>query len=490
MLFLVPFVCAALAQRGSGSPVAVPTATSFSLADAPVACTNIEICRTRYNIVWSSLVTILACVWTAVHRNIPASMKARESRLRYFLARVFEIGMIVMVTLLVPEWILAWALRQLLNARAWERKRALLQGGKCRATERKTTEIGEPETIGSAANMASEEFILLDEVSPAVIGCHSEKKWDGEQPLAFEESKMVVDERAGRLSSSWTTRHGFFVVMGGFHFYDDGEPKHPLSPGDVVELVRSGDLVPPTEDEIRGWSQGDALSKALAVVQTLWFVVQCVSRHVEGLPITQLEVMTLAYAIITVAMYVAWWAKPQNVSGPVRITVKYRSPDPELLGQLEWYGRILNLIVGAQDNIVDLRKQPCVPTFYGGSTINDDNNVYGDIIALAIAMVFGAVHCAAWHYAFPSPTEQLIWRISSVAAVAVPGELFFVLLALWSTDSYRNRLRYISLSVFFSFCLYIVSRVLLLTLSFTTLRDLPYDAYKSVQWTLLIPHFT
>ncbi|KAI0062786.1 hypothetical protein BV25DRAFT_1825331 [Artomyces pyxidatus] len=90
--------------------------------------------------------------------------------------------------------------------------------------------------------------------------------------------------------------------MGGFYLFKSGEPQHPLSRQDVVELVRTGDLVPPTEDEIRGWSQGDGLSKTLAIAQTLWFVVQCVARRIEGLPITQLELMTLAYTTITIAM--------------------------------------------------------------------------------------------------------------------------------------------------------------------------------------------
>ncbi|KAI0062790.1 hypothetical protein BV25DRAFT_1825335 [Artomyces pyxidatus] len=90
---------------------------ALSITDTPATCTDIEICRTRYNIVWSSLVTILACVWTAVHRNIPGPTKAGESRLWRVVARVLELAHIVVVTLLVPEWVLAWAVRQLLNAR-------------------------------------------------------------------------------------------------------------------------------------------------------------------------------------------------------------------------------------------------------------------------------------------------------------------------------------------------------------------------------------
>ncbi|KAI0062785.1 hypothetical protein BV25DRAFT_1769140, partial [Artomyces pyxidatus] len=366
-------------------------------------------------IIWSSLVTIPACVWTAVHRNIPGPTKTGESRLWHIVVRVLEVVQIVVVTLLVPEWVLAWA--------------------------------------GTSCTSCTGMF-------NSFIG----------------------------LIAKWTTRHGFFVIMGGFHYYENGEPQHPLSRFDVVKLVEIGNLVPPTEDEIRGWSQGDALSKGLAVIQTLWFVVQCIARRVEDLPITQLEVMTLAYTTITIAMYVAWWSKPQNVGGPVRVAVK-TLPGPKSLRKFSWYWRMFYVITGVHDVLVDLTDEPCVPTFYGGGT-HGGNGADADIVALAVAMVFGAVHCAAWNYVFPSHIEGLLWRISSVAIVALPGAMLLVILPLWGLEGYTGVLQHILLPVFvISGPIYIAARLLLLALSFTTLRSLPYEAYQAVQWTLLIPHF-
>ncbi|KAI0056476.1 hypothetical protein BV25DRAFT_1813921, partial [Artomyces pyxidatus] len=189
--------------------------------------------------------------------------------------------------------------------------------------------------------------------------------------------------------------------MGGFHFYKNGMPQYPLSRYDVIVLVYSGQLVPPTDEEIRNWSQSDGLSKTLAVVQTLWFVVQAIARRVEGLPITQLEIMTLAYTSITVAMYVTWWDKPKNVSGPFRIAVK-ELPELVSVDEWTWYRHIFYLIAGWHDRSITLRKERRVPTFYGGGILGGDANTFGaDVIALIAAMVFGAVHCAAWHYVFP-----------------------------------------------------------------------------------------
>ncbi|KAI0059852.1 hypothetical protein BV25DRAFT_1889281 [Artomyces pyxidatus] len=426
MLFLLLFVCAFLLQFVSSSPVASPTISTISSNSTPFAvastsasdaCTDISICRTRYTIIWSSLVTILACVWTAVHRNVPAPEEPGESQVLRIVGKVWEAVRIVVVTVLVPEWVLAWAVRQFLNAR-----------------------------------------VVRDDLR--VAGCVAEQ---------------------------WTVRHGFFVAMGGFNYYMDGKPRHPLSHTEVVCLIGSGDLVPPTDEEIGNMSQGDVLSKTLAVVQTLWFVVQATARRIEGLPITQLEIMTLAYTVITVAMYVAWWDKPQNVGGPVRVPVK-ESPEPDEVEKEDdekWYIRIFVVIAGAQDQFVDLRKERRVPTFYGGGDTDDNNSLYADILALCAAMVFGAVHCLAWNYAFPSHAEKIIWRVSSLAIVALPVAILVSMLLAMMISRPSHLLVFL-----ISAPLYIAARSLLLALSFSTLRSLPPEAYRAVQWTLRIPHFT
>ena len=73
-------------------------------------CNDIHSCRTLTNLVWGSLITIFACTWTAIHRNIPRSSRGK-------LSSILEIGKIIVVALLVPEWVLAWAIRQFFNAR-------------------------------------------------------------------------------------------------------------------------------------------------------------------------------------------------------------------------------------------------------------------------------------------------------------------------------------------------------------------------------------
>lgn len=108
--------------------------------------------------------------------------------------------------------------------------------------------------------------------------------------------------------------------MGGFHQFDDDQPGVCLLPEDVITLVSAGVLTPPSEEEIKDRSKSDAFSKLIVLIQTLWFVMQCIARHIEHLPITELEVATLAYTVPILGIYICWWNKPLGVTQPIRIS--------------------------------------------------------------------------------------------------------------------------------------------------------------------------
>lgn len=287
------------------------------------------------------------------------------------------------------------------------------------------------------------------------------------------------------LHKDWELSHAFFAIMGGFHYYNDKGPVHPLHPYNVVELVKRGHLVPPTGDEIEDKSKGDALSKGVALIQTLWFVMQCIARRVEGLPISNLEVMTLAYTVITVAMYAAWWDKPLNVACAVRVRTKEvrkgATDDYESIWE-----RIFDYVIGQQDEKVDLRECKRVPTFWAAEA--SGNVGIADVIALLVATVFGAVHCIAWHFAliFQSHLEQQLWRYSAIAIIATPAALGVATTVAYLRDVSNAVI--IGIPYFLIAIIYIVARFILVVLSFTTLKHLPLDTYKTIVWTTFIPH--
>ncbi|KAF9474057.1 hypothetical protein BDN70DRAFT_962619 [Pholiota conissans] len=118
--------------------------------------------------------------------------------------------------------------------------------------------------------------------------------------------------------SRWTLTHGFFLQMGGFMLCEDGKPVQTLrggnSPRGIIYYIRNGTILPPkiTKDDIQDRSKGDTISKALIILQTTWFAVQCIARWSQRLPVTELEVVTLAYALLNGITYALWWKKPQN----------------------------------------------------------------------------------------------------------------------------------------------------------------------------------
>ncbi|KAJ7903370.1 hypothetical protein B0H14DRAFT_2328944, partial [Mycena olivaceomarginata] len=108
--------------------------------------------------------------------------------------------------------------------------------------------------------------------------------------------------------------HGFFLSMGGFWLSCHNQEQlddSPVGP-EFLATIRSIDA-----EDIMDKSKGDALSKGLALAQGLWFCVQYFARIHKHLAVTQLEVATLAFAVVNVFIWALWWGKPLGVQRPI-----------------------------------------------------------------------------------------------------------------------------------------------------------------------------
>lgn len=120
--------------------------------------------------------------------------------------------------------------------------------------------------------------------------------------------------------------------MGGFVFdTTDEEPFLPrsaprirLQPDGVAFLRKHAPEIIPTlsREEILDKSKADGLSKALACLQAGWFCTQIIARAIQNLPISLLELTTLAHAFCMIAAYILWWDKPFEVQEPVVINAR------------------------------------------------------------------------------------------------------------------------------------------------------------------------
>ncbi|KAG2159538.1 uncharacterized protein EDB93DRAFT_1218287 [Suillus bovinus] len=366
--------------------------------------------RTLWTIISSSILTLFACVYSAIHPNIPSH---KDSGYPHIIWR--QLSMIIMA-LIAPELIVTWAMRQRFSA------------------------------------------------------------------------------------DQWTQTHSFFVLMGGFMLYVDGEPYCTLQPNHILKLIHEKCIDVPTltAKQIHDKSKGNAISKGVVVLQVAWFVIQLITRAIYHLETTQLEVGTLAFAVLNFLTYAAWWDKPLDVQCPYPVhwksTGSKATVTPEYyidekyeitqFGPLSPFFRPILELVGYPGIPACCKLQ--VPTFDGSIKLVS----YSDKIALLLAgllmaTIFGGIHAMAWFFVFPTYQEQVLWRMSAVAITCTPwfGLLTTALLAAMNAPLKLFILLYALCTLF-----YIIARAVLLVLMFTTLRNLPPDAYKALLWTSLVPH--
>ncbi|KAG1851445.1 hypothetical protein DFJ58DRAFT_684876 [Suillus subalutaceus] len=421
--------------------------------------------RTLWTIISSSGLTLFACIYSAIHTNIPSP---EDSPLRILWRRFW----IMIMALIVPELMVAWAVRQWL------------------CTHQVTKQFEESGYYPSVPE--KKEFFLV--------------RW----------VKRLIEVYVSKQSEdyTWTQTHSFFVLMGGFMLYVDREPCLTLRSDDILKLIREGHIDAPTltEKQIGDKSKGNAISKGLIILQVAWFVMQLITRAIYHLETTQLEVGTLAFAVLDFLTYAAWWNKPLGVECPHPVYWKSTNSKPEDViddfNERDKFAQFWILaLVSPIHELLGLSEIPTsrklrVPTFDGSIKLEGSNKWVLQLAALLMATIFGAIHGMAWFFAFRTYREQLLWRMSAIAVTFTPWLCFVLHRAGIYIHPFVQRARVFGLNffVFGSICMvfgliiivsaivYITARAVLLVLMFTTLRDLPPGAHKAVAWTSLVPH--
>ncbi|KIM21010.1 hypothetical protein M408DRAFT_81169, partial [Serendipita vermifera MAFF 305830] len=131
----------------------------------------------------------------------------------------------------------------------------------------------------------------------------------------------------------------------------------------------------PTETELKDRGKSDALTKLIVLVQTLWFVIQCIARGMHRLPLTELEVVTLAYTTLNLFIYIFWWDKAQNVECPIRVykaEMAIHKESGKGTNQWKenrawrWVEKICVYLSTMQDDFVIISEKYSVPMFWSG----------------------------------------------------------------------------------------------------------------------------
>ncbi|KXN90940.1 hypothetical protein AN958_03007 [Leucoagaricus sp. SymC.cos] len=478
----------------ASDPHSPPSSLGILTRDLP-ECINPSRYRTVLQIVWSCLATIFACTWVALHPNVPSPRHAGWTRLKRKVFMMF-LGLIGL------ELVAIWAMRQ---------------------------------RIGAAKHV--EEYNKRFQVEKP-----EKSLWDTIQDWFRDGVKKAGPK------PPWTLTHGFLLEMGGLLMTS--------KEGGEIIVTQVSQLPCPfemPEEHINDKSKGDFLTKLLVVLQTGWFILQCVARWVTHLPVTELEVVTLAFAFLNIFVYALWWNKPQNMLVSCSFTpsppaeydssrslavVLYHEPLPNvvatkvakiLLWPISPFAQLLGYSL-IDDN--DTPQDPQADMFY--SSQHDVIEAGGWVALLLLGLVgliFGGLHLIPiWLSAFPSPQEKLLWTISALWVTIVPVLLMMVRVMIGAaaavfkldassltpgvllhsgffTDSQsrqqseQNRtpggwvlvfaFRFLlptMLLILSSFC-GIFARGSILVLAFTTLRRIPKDGLRNVDWDVFLPHF-
>ena len=332
----------------------------------------------------------------------------------------------------------------------------------------------------------------------------------------------------------WTVRHGFYANMGGFHLKAPDYPQFPITARQLCYLVRMKyTTVPPfTAKDIWDKSKADGFQKLFTCLQTGWFIVQCIGRAMQQLPITTLELSTLGFVFCTLVMYFQWANKPLDVARPTVIKIDHKIADILILAgaaaSKPYRGNPLDFIDdGSPSWLTDV--QPHLRFQRGPRErplprlTNDRFPVIGaslDAIILFIcSMIYCALHFAGWNFTFPTLVEKTLWRASSITLTATafvgwvcetiqdgrrigrwsrwhdrifPPEVE-VAVRLQLSPIEKQEIMFIPcwevVVLLPVFSLYTLARTYIVAEIFLSQRSLPAGAFDTVNWSKYIPHW-
>jgi len=281
--------------------------------------------------------------------------------------------------------------------------------------------------------------------------------------------------------ANWTLTHSFLLGMDGIRLIntDCAQPntggKKRCVPERLLHLdgvtaailhrkgVLPRELSELTVEDISDRSKANGLIKVIASVQALWFVVQCAGRAAQGLHITALEIVTPGFVLCALVNYIMWYHKPLDVCHGVVARYVCSRPD----------GSHVELNAGN-----DKRSK-------GLDRLSIDLTERAGVITIALFVAFGAVHCAAWNADFPTPIEQLLWRVAAVLTMGVP--LLWSPLEAVDMPGWSGHLKQTAIAVILY--VYVIARLYLVAEMFAGLRAQPPGCYESVEWVKFLPHF-
>jgi hypothetical protein len=257
-------------QASTAAPV--DTSTNSTQSAAFVGYVSEPNVRGTTSLVLYCLLTLVLCVWSALHLNVP---QEDASRLQHLFCNIRWI----ITGVYAPELVVFTAWRQWASARL----------------------------LGQLVTKLSEEFRTKHPTTPPAPPTPAARQQSTlTQRTLYNSASFAVQRH------EWTKAHDFFASTGGFAFEipngrgsvgGKAEPFLPktcptrltLTARGVAFLAKCNHLPDVPERDILDKSKANDMAKALVVIQASWMLLQTLGRLVVGLPVTLLEVNTIAH---------------------------------------------------------------------------------------------------------------------------------------------------------------------------------------------------
>ncbi|KAM3079545.1 hypothetical protein ACMFMG_005964 [Clarireedia jacksonii] len=291
--------------------------------------------------------------------------------------------------------------------------------------------------------------------------------------------------------NDWTMQHGFYIDMGCFQveLHGKGADLPTTSEnGDIIELddglrftirlenlilLMKADLLSAPDistHDLEERNKNDRFARCITYLQVLYFCFQFFTRLGFNLPISTLELSTMAFIYPAALVEYLWWDKPLDL----RIATIAKL-DPKKNGAFIYAVSRLQFQNLEQD-LAEWGKGDFVLFFnrlrgsYTGAQL---------AFGILIVVLVDSINFAAWNNSFPSETEQLLWRTMSASTC---GTMILLWIGL-SIPVKSIRLVVCSLSTI-SYC---ICRIYLMIGVFVSLRSVPEALYQTVPWLSVLP---
>ncbi|KAI0372216.1 hypothetical protein BV20DRAFT_1112137 [Pilatotrama ljubarskyi] len=253
-------------------------------------------------------------------------------------------------------------------------------------------------------------------------------------------------------------------------------------------------------------TKADSLFKLLTTLQIIRFSVGWVVRTAMKLPNAPLETITCAYVACTLIYYGLWFQKPYSVSERITVRVKptlrrsrqlpassSTSSASQVKPQRKW-----------AEPIQTFWEQVCVPFLEPPITDTDrlhgsermtqlspsvgTDMTQGSLVGAIASLFVGLAHLACWDVEFPNSNGQVLWRYCTVLLIAIPIVVCAIILGAaivqrrWVTAAMNK----MALGLIVAYCIARLILLILLGHSFQSLPQAVYDT-QDMAWLSFIP---